>query len=81
MDPSTVAAQHRFDDVEVLFHAALDKSLDPRGPDSLFDLVERLGLPPGSSVVDVGCGRGHQALELSRRFGFNVLGVDPVDRS
>lgn len=81
MDPSRVAAQHRFDDVEEQFHAALDLSLNLRGPDSLFGLVEHLGLPPGSSVVDVGCGRGHQALELSRRFGFNVLGVDPVYRS
>lgn len=80
MEPHGVAAHSRFDDVEEQFHAALDVSLDPRGPDSLFDLVEDLGLPPGSEVVDVGCGRGRQAVELSRRFGFNVVGVDPVYR-
>lgn len=80
VDPNVVALHSRFDDVEADFHAALDSSRNPRAPDSLFDVVEDLGLPPGSSVVDVGCGRGRQALELSRRFGFNVIGIDPVDR-
>jgi len=69
-----------FDSVEQAFHAALDTSLDPRGPESLFDLVSALALPPGASVVDVGCGRGRQSVELARRFGFEVLGVDPVAR-
>ena len=39
-----------------------------------------LGLPAGAAVIDVGCGRGRQALELTTRFGFDVLGIDPVDR-
>ena len=47
---------------------------------SPFAVVEGLGLPSGSSVVDIGCGRGLQALELSRWFGFNVIGIDPVYR-
>lgn len=80
VEPNGIALHSRFDDVEAEFHAALDSSLNPRGPDSLFDVVDGLGLPPGSSVVDVGCGRGRQALELNRRFGFNVIGIDPVHR-
>lgn len=66
--------------IEEEFSAALDQSLDPRGPDQLFDLVADLGLPPGAVALDVGCGEGWQALQLYRRFGFRVTGVDPVPR-
>ena len=79
--PDPVVAIHRaFDDIEEDFHAALDVSLAPRGPDVLFDVVAGLDLPSGASVVDVGCGRGEQSLELARRFGFDVLGIDPAPR-
>jgi SAM-dependent methyltransferase len=81
MADDVVATHGRFDAIEGVFHAALDATLDPRGPDSLFDLVSAMGLPAGSSVVDVGCGRGRQAVELSRRFGFSVLGIDPWYRA
>jgi SAM-dependent methyltransferase len=81
MADDVVATQGRFDAVEEAFHAALDVSLDPRGPDSLFDVVSAMGLPAGSRVVDVGCGRGRQAVELTRRFGFTVLGIDPLYRA
>lgn len=79
-DPYALAVHSSFDEVEPRFHAELEESLDPGGPDALFDLVASLGLAPGASVLDAGCGRGRQALELARRFGFDVLGVDPVDR-
>jgi SAM-dependent methyltransferase len=81
MADDVVAIGGRFDAIEESFHAALDATLDPRGPDSLFDLVSAMGLPAGSSVVDVGCGRGRQAVELVRRFGFSVLGIDPLYRA
>ena len=81
MTDDVVATHGRFDAVEEAFHAALDVSLDPRGPDSLFDLVSAMGLAAGSRVVDVGCGRGRQAVELARRFGFDVLGIDPLYRA
>lgn len=79
-DANAVAVHSAFDVVEPRFHAALEASLDPRGPDALFEAVARLGLPSGATVVDVGCGRGRQAVELAGRFGFEVLGVDPVAR-
>jgi 2-polyprenyl-3-methyl-5-hydroxy-6-metoxy-1,4-benzoquinol methylase len=42
-------------------------------------LLERLdGLPPGSAVLDVGCGQGTIAIALARR-GFRVVGVDPSE--
>ena len=81
MSDDVVAIGGRFDAIEGAFHAALDATLDPRGPDSLFELVSTMGLPARSSVVDVGCGRGRQAVELSRRFGFTVLGIDPLYRA
>jgi ubiquinone/menaquinone biosynthesis C-methylase UbiE len=69
-----------FPRIEEDFHAALDESLEPRGPELLYDLVEGLGLSPGSAVVDVGCGEGKHSLRLARRFGFDVTGLDPVPR-
>jgi SAM-dependent methyltransferase len=79
-DAYTLALHRSFDKIEPSFHGALGESLDPRGPDALFDLVGRFGLAAGSQVVDVGCGTGRQSVELARRFGFEVLGIDPVNR-
>jgi SAM-dependent methyltransferase len=80
VDESAVAVHSAFDEVEDEFHRVLEVSLNPRGPESLYDLVASLELPPGSNAVDVGCGRGEQAVELAERFGFDVLGIDPVSR-
>jgi SAM-dependent methyltransferase len=38
-------------------------------------MVELLPLPPGASLVDLGCGRGRHAIPLSLR-GYRVTGVD-----
>lgn len=80
MDPTALAVHRAFDQIEEDFHRALDESLDPRGPDSLLDLVASLDLGRGAKVVDVGCGRGDRTLELASRFGFDVLGIDPDPR-
>jgi len=66
--------------IEAAFQAALDESLHPRGPDFLYELVSKLDLPPGANVVDLGCGEGRQSIELAKRFGFVVQGIDPVPR-
>jgi len=79
-DPYALAVHRSFDEIEPQFHAALETSLDPNGPDALFDVVAGFALGPGAMVLDAGCGRGRQALELALRFGFDVLGVDPIDR-
>jgi len=65
---------------EEAFEAALDQSLAPRGFDLLFDLVADLSLPPGSTALDVGARDGYYCIELARRFGFTVHGIEPVRR-
>ena len=62
------------------FDAALDESLGPRGFGMLMDLVAGLSLPPDPIALDVGAREGHYCVELSRRFGFEVHGVEPVRR-
>jgi SAM-dependent methyltransferase len=62
------------------FDAALDESLGPRGFGLMMDLVAELGLPPGSMALDVGAREGYYCIELSRRFGFSVHGVEPIRR-
>ena len=69
-----------FDRIEEQFGEALDESLDPAGPDVLYDFVAGMGLRPGATAIDVGCGEGEHAIELSRRFGLQVTGIDPVAR-
>jgi SAM-dependent methyltransferase len=66
-----------FPRIEEAFLAALDESLRPRSPELLYEIVQRLGLPEGSHVVDVGCGDGTHSHRLADRFGFSVVGVDP----
>jgi SAM-dependent methyltransferase len=70
-----------YDEIEEAFQSALDVSLHPRGPEALYDVVAALPVSDAASVLDLGCGGGRQALELARRFGFSVIGVDPVPGS
>src|SRR3954447_16377668 len=65
--------------IEPAFLAALDESLEPRGPDQLYDLVDDMALPAGSVAADVGCGVGRHAVRLAER-GFRVVGIDPLPR-
>ncbi len=38
-------------------------------------IAERFRLPPGAAILDVGCGLGRHAIELTRA-GYNVVGLD-----
>jgi len=62
-------AYGEFPRIEDEFSAALDHSLNPRGPDVLFDLVAELDVPADAAALDVGYGAGVHSLALARRFG------------
>jgi ubiquinone/menaquinone biosynthesis C-methylase UbiE len=57
--------------------ALLDTSLQPRGPDALFDRAAELGVTSASRVLDVGCRDGRHLLELHHRFGCRGVGIEP----
>jgi SAM-dependent methyltransferase len=62
------------------FDAELDVSLNPSGFDLLYEIVEGLALEDGALAVDVGCREAWHSIELARRFGLTVHGIDPVTR-
>ena len=65
--------------IEEEFQTELDDSLNPRGPDFLFQLV-RSTLAHAACALDVGYGEGQDTLRLAERFNFRATGVDPVER-
>jgi ubiquinone/menaquinone biosynthesis C-methylase UbiE len=79
-DGGLLSLQDAYGEIEEQFNAALELTLDPRGPEMLYDIVGGLGLEAGRSVVDAGCGEGRHSIELARRFGLQVLGVDALQR-
>jgi ubiquinone/menaquinone biosynthesis C-methylase UbiE len=62
------------------FDAELDRSLEPRPVESLYDAFGELGVAAGDVVLDVGCRFGAHSVELVRRFGCTVVAVDLVPR-
>ena len=58
-------------------HAAvyMDNSFTKNTLEEVEFVLEELSLPPGNSILDVGCGTGRHAVELARR-GYQVTGVD-----
>lgn len=55
----------------------LDKSLDPVGPDALFEIAGTF-LDAGDTVIDLGCRDGAQLIELVQRFAVVGVGVEAV---
>lgn len=58
--------------------AVLDRSLEPRSWEFLYEVAARAGLSAEYLVFDAGCGRGNHSFELSTRFGCQVVGLDLV---
>jgi SAM-dependent methyltransferase len=58
--------------------ARCKQSLNPRGADMLYDLFASFGPAPAVEVLDIGCRDAKYAIELARRFGCRLLGIDPA---
>jgi ubiquinone/menaquinone biosynthesis C-methylase UbiE len=58
--------------------AELDRSLDPRPAESLYDAFAGLGVRKSDVVLDVGCRDGIHSVELARRFGCEVVACDLI---
>jgi ubiquinone/menaquinone biosynthesis C-methylase UbiE len=76
--PSLDESYDAYERIEEEFQAELDKSLDPRGQEMLYDMVRDLRLSEGTAILDLGCGDGRHSLKLALEFGFAVTGIDPV---
>jgi sarcosine/dimethylglycine N-methyltransferase len=59
----------------------LQRSLEPRGLDSLYGTFGELGPKAGELLVDVGARDGKHAVELARRYGVRAVAVDPVPQA
>ena len=60
------------------FSEVIGESLQPRGPEMLFDLFSELGVKRGEFVIDVGGRDAVYSVDLARRFDVRVLMIDPV---
>ena len=56
----------------------LDRSLEPRGPDSLHELAAEY-LVPGAVILDAGCRDAADLIRLVRAHDATGVGVDPVE--
>jgi len=69
MDAGLEASYDTFPRIEEEFGRALDESLDPRGPDVVYEVAASLGLPAGAVALDVGCGAGDILGALKKAVG------------
>jgi ubiquinone/menaquinone biosynthesis C-methylase UbiE len=60
------------------FEAALNRSLNPRGPRMLYDVIGGQGLAAQHHLLDIGSRDAKYACELAKRFGCSALAVDPL---
>jgi ubiquinone/menaquinone biosynthesis C-methylase UbiE len=67
-------------DDESGLEAELERSLDPRPSESLYDTFGELGVSAGDLVLDVGCRDAKHSVELVRRFDCRVIAADPIPR-
>ena len=57
----------------------LQRSLDPRGVEWLFDAFAALGPRAGDVVADVGARDAKHAIRLAREHGVRAIAIDPVE--
>ncbi len=79
-DPGEPLGRHWFEDIaDHIGPAYLRYSFTMGTAQEVSFLIEVLGLEPGMTVLDVGCGPGRHAMALARE-GIGVVGVDISER-
>ncbi len=81
MTPGSTKVEDLYGDIwadDSAINAELDRSLKPRGYESLYEDFAALDVGRDSRVVDVGSRDAHHAIELARRFGCAVIAADPI---
>jgi SAM-dependent methyltransferase len=59
-------------------HVELQRSLEPRGKDWLFDAFAALGPRPGQLLADVGARDARHTISLVRDHGLRAVAIDPL---
>lgn len=70
------SAQYRTESILLYENVYGEDFVSPGGRDMARELIGRMHLPPGSRVLDVGCGLGGSAFVMAREFEFRVDGID-----
>lgn len=83
MNSSNEVTQEFLDSSQYLTQSILQYELiygedfvSPGGRTMAAEMIARLGLAPGSRVLDVGCGLGGSAFVMASEFGLQVDGID-----
>ena len=63
-----------FDNIAGIFDEEFENDITRRLRQQVYDTIESL-IPPGSSILDINCGTGIDAIALARR-GYKVSGID-----
>ena len=70
------SAQYRTESILLYENVYGDDFVSPGGRDMACELIGRMRLPPGSRVLDVGCGLGGSVFLMAREFELLVHGID-----
>lgn len=70
------SAQYRTESILLYENVYGEDFVSPGGRDMARELIGRMHLPPGSRVLDVGCGLGGSAFVMAREFDLRVDGID-----
>ncbi len=70
------SSQYRTESILLYENVYGEDFVSPGGRDMARELIGRLRLPPGSRVLDVGCGLGGSAFVMARKFELSVEGID-----
>lgn len=70
------SAQYRTESILLYENVYGEDFVSPGGRDMARELIGRMRLPPGSRVLDVGCGLGGSAFVMAREFELLVDGID-----